>query len=137
MSAQPANTDIQVFQRLRSYRQDLRHDSVEAITKRLRKLILSVPGKEVLSGVLTRDSSLKDFSAYSHDGSLNFGFPIVIGLNKVETFADAQEHLPNIDFAFQIGRDKFLQNVSTVLSTEDLQGDARSRLVAAGVDAPG
>lgn len=133
MSAQPHNQDIKVYQTLNTVRQILRHDSVEAITKHLRKLIMKVPGEEILSGVLTRDSTLKDFSPYAHDGNLNFGFPIVIGLKKVRTFADAQENLPGIDFAFAVGADRYLRNTEANLDN-DLFQDQRDRV---GVAAPG
>lgn len=133
MSAQPANTSISVFRNVRSYRRALRHESVAALTKRLRPLIMSVPGEEILVGVLSRDTTLQDFSPYM--GQARFGayrgFPIVVGLYDIKTFANAQGNaadtsgLPLIDFAFQIGSDKFLQNVPAGL-VRDLQGDLRN-----------
>jgi len=127
MSAQPANTAISVFRNVRSYRQALRNESVAALTKRLRPLIMSVPGEEVLVGVLSRDTALQDFSPYMGEARFgaNRGFPIVVGLYKVKTFASAQENIPGIDFAFQIGSDKFLTEVQSALG-RDLQGDLRS-----------
>jgi hypothetical protein len=100
---------------------------VAALTKRLRPLIMSVPGEEVLVGVLTRDTTLQDFSPYCGEARFGAGrgFPIVVGLYQVKTFATAQENLPSIDFAFQIGSDMFLTNVAAGL-TRDLQGDLRS-----------
>jgi len=126
MASQPANTDVNVFRRVRSFRQDHRHESVEALIKHLRPLVMSVPGEEILSGVLTRDTTLQDFSAYMgearHDAGR--GFPIVIGLLPQKSFADAQEGITGVDFAFTIGRDKFLQNDTGSLD-HDLQGDLR------------
>ena len=121
MSAQPANTEIKIFQRVRSQRQQYRHDSVENITKRLRPLVMSVPAHEILSEVKTRDTTLKGFTPYTRDG-----FPIVIGAKDYVNFADAQEQLPDVDFAIQIGSDKFLQNADTTDGLEaNIQGDLR------------
>ena len=127
MASQPANTDISVFRSVRSYRQDHRHDSVEALTKRLRPLIMSVPGEELLSGVQNRDTTLSDFSTYMGEARHNAtrGFPIVIGLNTTVAFSTAQEGLAGIDFGFTIGRDKFLANASDSLDG-DLHGDLRA-----------
>ena len=146
MSAQPANTSISVYRNVRSYRQALRHEAVAALTKRLRPLIMSIPGEEILVGVLTRDTALQDFSPYCGQacyhptdpitGQAGRGFPIVVGLYKVKTFASAQEHLPGIDLAFQIGSDKFLANVHTAL-VRDLQGDLRNNALVPPVNAPG
>ena len=134
MSAQPANTSISVFRNVRSYRQALRHEAVAALTKRLRPLIMSVPGEEILVGVLTRDPLLQDFSPYMGEARFQAGrgFPIVVGLYKVETFASAQENITGVDFAFQIGSDKFLTNVQSSL-TRDLQSDLRADALANGV----
>jgi hypothetical protein len=120
MSAQPLNTTIQVFQRVRSQRQDLRHETVEALTKRLRPLITIVPGHETLTAVLAADATTKDFSSYGRNG-----VPIVRGLKKVTSFAQTQENTAGVDFAFQIGRDKFVQNTSDQLA-RDLYADAQA-----------
>lgn len=138
MSAQPANTSISVYRNVRSYRQALRHEAVGALIKRLRPLIMSVPGEEILVGVLTRDPLLQDFSPYCGHASFNSGrgFPIVVGLFQVKTFATAQENLPGVDFAFQIGSDKFLTNTHAEL-TRDLQGDLRNDALVVPVAPPG
>ena len=128
MASQPANVLINVFRRVRSFRQDLRHESVEALTKHLRPLVMSVPGCEILSGVLTRDTTVSDLSPFM--GEPNFaasrGFPIVIGLKDQVTFEDAQENMVDIDFAFTIGRDKFLQPTEAGLPRDQHQ-DLRDR----------
>jgi hypothetical protein len=126
MSAQPANTDIQVFRTIRSYRQAHRHESVAALIKRLRPLVMSVPGEEILVGVLSRDTSVKDFSPYMGEArhGASRGFPIVVGLNGQVSLANAQTNIANVDFAFQIGSDKFITNTVTGLSG-DLHDGAR------------
>lgn len=119
MAAQPLNTDINVFLTVRSYRNQRRHESVEAITKRLRPLIMSVPGDELLTEVKTRDTAKKDFSVYGRSGQ-----PIVIGVKADTGFSTAQETLPAVDFAFTIGADQFIKNTAAGL-TGDLHQDLR------------
>lgn len=133
MSAQPLNNDIQITRALRSFRQILRHESVAAIIKRLRPLVMSIPGDEILVEVKSRDTAVADFSPYM--GQARFdngvpgsrrGFPIVIGLKEQVSFANAQTNLPNVDFAFQIGGEMFLKNVNTAAGlAADLHQDAR------------
>lgn len=126
MAAQPANTDIRVHRRLRSQRQGHRNESVAALIKRLRPLVMSIPADEILVEVKTRDTTTADFSSYMGEARFNAGrgFPIVIGLKDQVSFANAQTNLTSIDFAFQIGHDKFLENTVAGLS-RDLHGDAR------------
>jgi hypothetical protein len=126
MSAQPANTDIKIYRTVRAQRQPLWFDSVASLIKRLRPLVMAIPGHEIRVGVLTRDTSTKDTSPYMGEARFNAGrgFPIVIGLNKQVSFATAQTQLPDVDFAFQIGQDRFIHN-TTVGLTADLQGNAR------------
>ncbi len=127
MAAQPANTDITVKLTLRSFRQGLRHESVAALIKRLRPLVMSIPAHEILVGVLSRDTTTKDFSPYMGEARFGAsrGFPIVVGLKGQVSFAAAQANLPDIDFAYQIGQDKFLFNTTAGLDG-DLHSDARA-----------
>lgn len=127
MSAQPANSTIAVYRTVRAYRQDHRHESIEAITKKLRPLIMSVPGEEGISGVLTRDTSFKDTSSYMGEArhGATRGFPIVVGLKDTKTFGAAQEGLSGVDFAITIGRDAFITNSSADVADADLHQDLR------------
>ena len=121
MSAQPLNTDISIFRTIRSSRAIRRHDSVGSIIKRLRPLVMSVVGNEMQTvTTLTRNAAQSDFSVYARSG-----FPIVVGQSGDLPFAYAQEYIPNIDFAFQIGSDKMLTNTTAGLAG-DLQGDERT-----------
>jgi len=126
--AQPANTDIKVYRRLRAYRQAHRHESIAALIKRLRPLAMSIPADEILTEVKTRDTTTADFSSYMGEARHNAtrGFPIVIGLKDQVSFSAAQTNLTAIDFAFQIGHDKFLANTTSGLATQDLHADARA-----------
>lgn len=127
MAAQPANTDIKVYRNVRSFRQAHRHESVAALIKHLRPLVMSVPGDEILVEVKSRDTNVKDFSPYMGEARHNAGrgFPIVIGLKSAVTFANAQTNLTDVDFAFQIGSDKFITNTEVGLAG-DLHADLRS-----------
>jgi hypothetical protein len=94
--------------------------------KRLRPLVMSIPADEILVEVKTRDTTTADFSAFMGEARHNAGrgFPIVIGLKDLVSFANAQTNLTAIDFAFQIGHDKFLENTVAGL-VQDLHQDAR------------
>lgn len=145
MSAQPANTSISVYRALRTQRQILRSDSVAAIIKRLRPLVLIKPGEELSVGVLKRDTTTRDFSPYMGQASYSGkdqqgntrGFPIVIGLLPEATFVDGQVlggpddlntqgDAIKVDFAFTIGGDKFLKATSAANATADLFGLAQA-----------
>lgn len=119
MSAQPLNTEIKVYRTVRSYRNQRRHESVEAIIKRLRPLIMSIPSHELLTEVKAYDTTKKDFSVWGRNGQ-----PIVIGPKDDVTYAEAQEGMAAVDFAFTIGADKFITNTEAGL-TGDLQDDLR------------
>ncbi len=127
MPGQPANTNIKIYRSIRGYRQNHRHESVEALTKKLRPLILSVPGEEILSGVLTRDTSNKDFSPYMGEGRFGAtrGMPIVVGLKDTVNFGDAVEQISGADFPVTIGGDQFIVNSADTVSDNDLHGDAQ------------
>lgn len=127
MSAQPLNGDIKIYRTIKSQRVRVANDSIAAIIKRLRPLVMSIPGHETLVGPLTRDTSTKDFSSYMGEARFNAGrgFPIVIGIKHQVSFAKAQTVLPDVDFAIQIGMDRFLMNTSAGLGN-DLHKDARA-----------
>lgn len=125
MAAQPANTDISVYRSLRSFRQAHRHESVAALIKRLRPLVMSIPADEIQVEVLARDTNVVDFSPYMGEARHNAsrGFPIVVGLKDTVSLESAQEGLTDVDFAYQIGGDFFITNTAAGLAG-DLQGEA-------------
>lgn len=119
MSAQPANTEIKVYRNVRAMRNRRLHDSVGSVIKRLRPLVMNVPGHDGLSVVVESRSAVKDFSPYAREG-----FPIVVGHHGNLAFADAVEGLADIDFPFTIGGDKFITNTAAGLDG-DIQQDLR------------
>ena len=141
MSSQCLNTSISIFRNVRAYRKNLRHEAIAALTKKLRPLVMSVPGREVLVGVLARDKAVQDLSPFCGQARYNptsvpgvagpsstigngtstaytdlRGFPIVVGVFPELSFADAVNQLADngapIDMPFSIGGDKFIQNTS-------------------------
>lgn len=132
MGAQPLNTAIQVFLTVRAQRQDHKHGNVESIIKKLNELVVVIPGQEILSGVLTRDTTFAgNTSPYMGEARFGAGrgFPIVVGLKDTISFRNAQENIATADFAFAIGKDAFIRTTAAGL-TGDLFGDAGD-LVAA------
>ena len=129
---QPANTDINVFRNVRSFRQAHRHESVAALVKRLRPLVVSVPAEEILVEYQNRDTSSTDFSSYMGEANhtATRGFPRVIGLRAVKTYASvAGTASKNLDFPFQIGSDNFIALTSTGLTSatnSDLHATVRA-----------
>jgi hypothetical protein len=107
---------------------------------------MSVPGREVLVGVLTRDTALQDLGPFCGQARMNpagatpytaiRGFPIVYGVFNELTFAAAVDNMVTdameIDFPFQIGSDQFITNTPAGAVAQDLQGDLRTELVAHG-----
>jgi len=126
MAAQPLNQEILVFRNIRSFRQALRQESVAALIKRLRPLVMSIPADEILVEVKSRDTAVSDMSPYMGEARFNAGrgFPIVIGLKGQVSFANAQANVPAVGFGFQIGQDWFLTNTEAGLDG-DLHQDAR------------
>jgi len=126
MASQPLNQEILVFRNIRSFRQALRQESVGALIKRLRPLVMSIPTDEILVEVKARDTAVSDMSPYMGEARFGAGrgFPIVIGLKDQVSFANAQGNIADVDFGFQIGQDMFLQPTEAGLSG-DLQQDAR------------
>ena len=128
MAAQPLNTEIKVYRTVRSYRQADRHESVAALIKRLRPLVMSIPTEETLVVVETRDTNTTDMSPYMGEARHNAGrgFPIVIGLRGAVSFGNAQTNMASVDFGFQIGSDWFLKETVDAVDTADLHAEAQA-----------
>lgn len=127
MASQPVNSDILVFRNVRAFRQAHRHESVAALIKRLRPLVMSIPAELDLVGVQTRDANVSDMSPYMGQARYGGGrgFPIVVGLNTQTSFAQAQSEITGVDFGFQIGHDMFLDHKSDEVEARDLHQDLR------------
>lgn len=125
MASQPSNTDIQVFRRVRSQREAVRHDSVKNITHKLRGLLVVPPGEEDRTIVVARDSNVSDLSAYMGQsaGGATRGMPVVIGTRALKDFSTI-ENLSGINFPVSIGHDKFIEEDSTNVGG-DLHQDVR------------
>lgn len=127
MASQPANTSISVHRTVRTYRQDLRHEAVKALTHKLRPLVFSVPGQETLIVVNGRTTAVTDFSTYMGEARVGAtrGLPVSIGVRAAKDF-NVVDHLvgADIEFPFEIGTDKFVADNATD-SAYDLHQDLR------------
>jgi len=116
MAEQPSLSNVSIFRTVRSYRQALRHESIKALTGRLRSLVMSVPSREVLIDE-TRDVAPSD--------AFRFGHPVVRYLRPQFAFADAVAGIGGLQAPIVIGQDKFLAK-SEANKADDLQADLRA-----------
>ena len=66
MAEQPANALIEIFRTVRSYRNDLRHESIKVLgVKQGREPVMSVPAREYLVAD-TKDGVVSDAFRYGH-----------------------------------------------------------------------
>ncbi len=101
MASQPANTAISVIRRIRSQRDDARHDTLRNIASPgMRSLVMVVPGEEPLVAE-TLNTTVSD--------RFRFGHPVVRYPKGQTTFQEAVEGITGLNFPLQIGRDKFLE----------------------------
>jgi len=126
MASQPANQTINVFRRVRTFREDLRHESVKNITSWLRGLVFSVPSEEVRTVNGDLDTSVSDLSVFAKDG-----FPITVGVRAAKDFStvEALGALAGSPAGAQvrvieIGHDKFVEHREQNLD-RDLHQDLR------------
>jgi len=125
MASQPANTEIAVKRRVRSYRQMLRHNNIHGMVNRLRPLVMSVPADETLDTVIRItdvDSDIVTTAIIEGRGS---GLPVVRGLKSVLSLEEAIVAISHLAFPIVIGQDKFL-NKQDGYETEDLHADLRA-----------
>jgi len=125
MASQPANTDIRVHRRVRSYRQDLRHTSVLQLTGDISTLIMSVPSEEVLV-TETRDGSTAGLLVTTALDADRAGLPVVRELRPVTTFEEAAEGISGLNFPIRMPgiRDVFLEKADAFVE-DDLHQDLR------------
>ena len=90
MASQPANVDIKVHRRVRSYRQMIRHNNVKAMCNRMRPLIMSVPSRETqILSTFDGDANIVQTNLTSN----RRGLPIVRYLRPVVPFETAAENI--------------------------------------------
>lgn len=124
MASQPANVEISVKRRVRSYRQNLRHNNIHGLVNRLRTLVMSVPSEETLDltvRVTDVDDDIVTTALLAGRGS---GLPIVRGLAPVITLAEAVAGVASLEFPVRIGQDVFLNKADGSL-TDDLHQNLR------------
>jgi hypothetical protein len=121
MASQPANADIRVHRRIRSYRQMLRHNNIKAMVNRMRPLIMSVPSRETqILSTFDGDANIVQTNLTSN----RRGLPEVRYLRPVVPFETAAEQIAGLNFPVVIGQDKFLEK-SDANVADDLHQDLR------------
>jgi len=116
-SSQPLNSTITVYRRLRTQRQDERHDSVRSIlAPGFRPLAAVVPGEEV--------KVVRTFNAVVSDRYFR-GHPVYVSNRAVVDYNNVVTNVSGIEIPFQIGRDKFVNKDATNVG-DDLFGEAQA-----------
>lgn len=120
MSAQPLNTTISVFRRLRVIRDNRRHTSVKHLTTPFDSQLVVVPGEEI-QVIETRDASFRT-------DAFRFGHPVVVEPRANCSLADVYAGVSGLDFPVRMlgnWREVQLQNVAANRA-DDLYGNART-----------
>jgi len=124
MASQPANVEISVKRRVRSYRQGLRHNNIHGLVNRLRPLVMSVPSQETLDLTVRSADADNDVVTTALLEGRGSGLPVVRGLAPVTTLQEAVQGVSGLDFPVRIGQDLFL-NKSDANVTDDLHQNLR------------
>lgn len=146
MASQPANSLINIRYMVRSYRNDLRHESVLALLgfPGMRPAVMSVPGGvstnggSFAAGTLEQDEVLVSESRDQTDydvvttallgARLNgnqSGLPVVRFLKPAVTLAAAANGIANLAMPLRLGRDVFLYKTDA-FNTDDIQQQLRN-----------
>lgn len=111
-AAQPANTAISVFFRLRSFRDNRRHTSIKHLTTPFDTALVAVPGEEV-QVIEYRNAAFKT-------DAFRFGHPVVVAPRHNCTVADVYAGVSGLDFPVrQIGNPRELQLQKTAAHKAD------------------
>ncbi len=126
MASQPSNVDIRVHRRVRSYRQDLRHNAILSMAQgHMRELVMSVPSEEVLVSE-TRDSASAGALVTTAVDQNRLGLPVVRELRPVTTLEEAAEDITGLNFPIRMPghRDVFLEKADATVA-DDLHKNLR------------
>jgi hypothetical protein len=117
MSAQPANTTISVFRRLRVVRDNRRHTSVKHLTTPFDSEYVPVPGEEV-QVVEHRDAVVSD--------AFRFGHPVTVQPRTNLSLASLYDGVSGLDFPVRLtGNWREVQVQKTAANvSDDLYGEA-------------
>lgn len=124
MASQPANVEILVKRRVRSYRQNIRHNNIHGLINRLRPLVMSIPSEETLDFTVRAADLDDDIVTTALLEGRGSGLPVVRGLAPVTTLAEAVAAVSNLDFPVRIGQDVFLNKADANVS-DDLHQNLR------------
>lgn len=129
MASQPANVDILVKRRVRSYRQNLRHNNIHGLVNRLRGQVMSIPARETLDLTWRGTDTDSDIVTTALTEGRGTGLPVVRGLKPVVTLPEAVAGVADLDFPVVIGQDRFLNKADANVA-DDLHQDNRDVLDA-------
>jgi hypothetical protein len=118
MGAQPLNTNISVYRRLRTYRENRRHTSIKHLTTPFDGDLVAVPGEEI-QVVETRDAVVTDAFRYGH--------PVVVAPRAGCSLATLYAGVSGLDFPVRLTgnpRELQVQNAAASINN-DLYADAR------------
>lgn len=124
-AAQPANTTIQVFQRLRTIRNNGRHLSIKHLTTPFDTVLVPAPGEEV-QVVETRDAA-GTYTAGKTD-AFRYGHPVCVMPRHMATLAELYAGTSGLDFPVRlIGNPREIQvQKAPAHVTDDLWANARA-----------
>ncbi len=123
---QPANTAIEIFRTVRTYRQDFRHESLKVIGPMLgRTPVMSVPGREYLAAQ-TVDNVVSDAFRYGH--------PVVTFPRAFVSLGDVLTNVANLQVVRLVGNRDFFVTGTAGNNTADLHANVRARDKVANPD---
>lgn len=119
-AAQPANTTISVFQRLRTVRGNGRHTSIKHLTTPYDTANVAVPGEEVLV-IEDRDATFKS-------DAFRYGHPVTVSARAACSIATVYTGISGLDFPVRLpGNPREIQIQKAAANiTDDLWAQARS-----------
>ena len=123
MSAQPANTTISIFQRVRVYRDNRRHTSIKDLTTPFQPQLVAAPGEEI--NVLEHRNTA--IGAGFRSDAFRYGHPLYVTTRTPATVAQVYAGVAGLDFPVRLPgnfREMQIQNGAAHLS-HDLFADVR------------
>lgn len=119
-AAQPANTSISVFQRVRTVRNNKRHTSIKHLTTPFDKAEVALPGDEV-QVIEFRDATFKT-------DAFRFGHPVTVAPRATFSLAQVYAAVAGLDFPVRlIGNPREIQIQKSAANVgDDLFGQIRT-----------
>jgi len=104
-AAQPANTQISVFRRVKAFRANYRHTTIKHLTTPWERFLVSVPGEEV-DTVEHRDATFRT-------DAFRFGHPVTVSPRTIPTLAAVVAAVPGVKLVSLVGNPREVQLENT------------------------